>query len=216
MVENPNIPADIRNQLLYQVYGQCLKLLKPGSANYNKHSAFIDPWSPEELEFLSMSAEDAPGQRIIEYVQMGSPEMRDIEKITRTPAIYIFNDTDGGQLGRSDLASRGLSVELPFVGILYPIVLRAIVSEGGVPPYEKSNPVTLARIYEQLTYFLDLTYFIGIAEKVPRVGYQFPSVVLQADIKADFNLFSGIATPWEVVDHRLDIVFKQQRTRAED
>ena len=96
------------------------------------------------------------------------------------------------------------------MGESFPIVLRLVVNQGNAPTYEKSNPVIIARIQEQLNYFLDESNFRG--QRADRVGYEFPSVVLRAGITASYSL-EAIASPWEVKDFRLEVVFKRQKSR---
>ena len=151
---------------------------------------------------------------LLEYVQMGGVEIRDEtpERVTRHPALYIANGTESLEIQAGSGLGNLLGIEMPYVGESYPVVLRLVVNQGIAPPYEKSNPVIIARIREQLDYILDATYFRGL--RADRIGYRFPSVVITAGITASYNL-EAIATPWEVYDFRLEVIFKRQKEMSD-
>ena len=85
-----------------------------------------------------------------------------------------------------------------------------VVHQEVEPKYEESNPITVTSIREQLDYFLDKQSFLNITDK--RFGYSLPSRVLRASIVASYTL-EGIASPWEVLDFRFEVIFKRQSAR---
>ena len=196
---------DIRNLILETIFNQSLKLLRPGSTDFDIHTP--EPDDHEE----SMLTRFPP---LLEYVQMGGVEIRDEtpERVTRHPALYIANGTESLEIQAGSGLGNLLGIEMPYVGESYPVVLRLVVNQGIAPAYDKSNPVIIARIREQLDYFLDATYFRGL--RADRIGYQFPSVVITAGITASYNL-EAIATPWEVYDFRLEVIFKRQKEMSD-
>ena len=145
---------------------------------------------------------------LLEYMQMGGIELSETTGVTLTPALYIANATESLEIPQGSGLGNILGIETPFVGESYPVVLRLVVHQASQPPYEKSNPVIIARVREQLDFFLDGTHFRGLS--ADRIGYQFPSVALTAGITAAYNL-EAIATPWEVYDFRLEVIFKRQK-----
>ena len=197
---------DIYNLILRTTYDQCLKLLDPRSNEFKRHFGNADPVSLLDAEERMMLS-GAPQK--LQYLQMGGCDIKEIEQVTRTPAIYIANGTESVEIPQGSGVANRLGIELPFVGELFPIVLRLVVNQGIAPPYEESNPVIIARIREQLNYFLDAINFMGLS--VDRIGYEFPSVVLEASIAASYSL-EAIATPWEVYDVRLEVIFKRQKS----
>ena len=201
---------EIRSIILDTTYDRCLKLLEPKSSEFKKHFGKVDSKSVlDDEERVVVSG--LP--RILQYVQMGGIELKEIRGVTRIPAIYIANGTESHEIPQESGLARLLGIELPFVGELYPVVIRLVIHQGTEPRYEDSNPVIIARIHEQLSYFLDQTNFRGLS--ADRVGYQFPSVVLRAGITASYNL-EAIATPWEVYDFRFEVIFKRQKTMFDE
>ena len=190
---------DIRNLILDTIFNQCVKLLAPHSNAYKRHSPELDG-----IE-VSMLSQLPP---VLEYLQMGGIELSETTGVTLTPALYIANATESLEIPQGSGLANFLGIETPFVGESYPVVLRLVVHQPSEPPYEKSNPVIIARVREQLDFFLDGTHFRGLS--ADRIGYQFPSVALTAGITASYNL-EAIATPWEVYDFRLEVIFKRQK-----
>ena len=190
---------DLRNLILETTFNQCVKLLSPNSQAFKRYSPDLD-----DIE-QSMLSQSPP---ILEYVQMGGIELSEASGVTLTPALYIANATESLEIPQGSGLGNILGIETPFVGESYPVVLRLITHQVRNPPYEKSNPVIIARIREQLDFFLDGIHFRGLS--ADRIGYQFPSVAMTAGITASYNL-EGIATPWEVYDFRLEVIFKRQK-----
>ena len=190
---------DIRNQILQTIFDQCIKILHPNSREFKKYAPEHDGL---EKQMLSQSP------AILEHLEMGGVELKTIETVSQTPALYIANGTESLEIPRGSGLGNILGIEAPYIGESFPIVLRLVVNNGNKPVYEKSNPVVIARIREQLDFFLDATHFRGLS--ADRVGYQFPSVALTAGITASYNL-EAIATPWEVYDFRFEVIFKRQK-----
>ena len=176
-----------------------MKLLAPNSQAHKRYSPDVDG---VERSMLSQSPP------VLEYLQMGGIELSETTGVTLTPALYIANATESLEIPPSSSLNQILGIETPFVGESYPVVLRLITHQPSEPPYEKSNPVMIARVREQLDFFLDGIHFRGLS--ADRIGYQFPSVALTAGITASYNL-EAIATPWEVYDFRLEVIFKRQK-----
>ena len=195
---------DIRTLILETLFNQCVKLLAPSSHAYKIHSPEIQGI---EKTMLSRSPP------VLEYLQMGGIELSKTTGVTLTPALYIANATESLEIPQRSGLAKFLGIETPFVGESYPVVLRLVTHQPSTPPYEKSNPVMIARVREHLDFFLDATYFRGLS--ADRIGYEFPSVALTAGITAAYNL-EGIATPWEVYDFRLEVIFKRQKERYYD
>ena len=190
---------DIRTLILETIYSQCQKLLNPRSGVFKKYRPEFDD---QEKSMLSMYPP------LLEYVQMGGIELSETTGVTLTPALYIANATESLEVPQGSGLANFLGIETPFVGESFPVVLRLVVHQASEPPYEKSNPVIIARVREQLDFFLDGTHFRGLS--ADRIGYQFPSVAMTAGITAAYNL-EAIATPWEVYDFRLEVIFKRQK-----
>ena len=190
---------DLRNLILETIFNQCVKLLAPKSQAYQRYSPDLDGIEQ------SMLSQSPP---LLEYVQMGGIELSEATGVTLTPALYIANATESLEIPQGSGLGNILGIETPFVGESFPVVLRLITHQASEPPYEKSNPILIARIREQLDFFLDGIHFRGLS--ADRVGYQFPSVALTAGITASYNL-EAIATPWEVYDFRLEVIFKRQK-----
>lgn len=190
---------DIRNLILETIFNQCLKLLNPRSNEFKRYSIEFDDIDE------SMLSQSPP---LLEYLQMGGIELGEIRGVTRTPALYIANATESLEIPQGSGLGNILGIETPFVGESFPVVLRLVVHQASEPPYEKSNPVIIARVREQLDFFLDGIHFRGLS--ADRIGYRFPSVALTAGITASYNL-EAIATPWEVYDFRLEVIFKRQK-----
>ena len=75
---------------------------------------------------------------------------------------------------------------------------------------ETSNPYTTALMKEGLDYVLDPSEFINMTAE--RRGYRTPSVVNDAILLAGQNLES-LATPYEVIDYRMEFHIAKQYMR---
>lgn len=195
----------IRDKILEKTYRQCKKLLNPKSKEFYRQFPKADTKYP-----LTDDERTALGQwgGLLEYVQMGSFALEAYTRLTRLPALYIVDGTEPEDASSQN--SRLGDSTLKTVFEVYPLTLRLVVHQALEPEYDESNPVNVARIREQLDYFLDMQAFGGIVDK--RFGYSQPSRVYSAMITTTQTL-KGIASPWEIVDYDFEVTFQRQYAR---
>ena len=208
MAINNDLPMGIREKILQKTYTQCLQLIKPETREYERHvkDGHLTPPTGQDLCALTMN-----GGAMLYNVQIGTFPLMNYRNLSLLPALYIADGDDPEE----DTSSRNQqlgSATLSEVFETYPLTLRVVVRQPLDPKPDQSNPIRLARIREQLDYFLDMQAFGGIIDR-DRVGYRSPSKVYRALITTQQTL-KGFASPWEIVDFNFIAIFQRQYART--
>ena len=191
---------DLRNKIYRLTFDQCLKLLHPDSTLFGKESPNVT--HDNLLDFINSEGEDG---RIVQSVRSGSPDLVNMKLDNKTPIIFM------------EMGTGGEDFDAPYItqnmeGEMFYIILRVVVRQPNISSYtyEKSAPVQLLTIREQLEYVLDVIHFRGL--KSARNGYTMPSFVYNSKIVATEAL-EGIAPEYDSADYRFAVEMHKQSQR---
>lgn len=223
----------VRTRILYRILKQCQKLLGPNHNAWPVNESYIQCWNrafkapggglipwevtdidnidpnypltKEDLEKLGDFVPDGLNSRIIQLVQLGTSDWKNLEENKLLPCIFIENADDGitvpAQFGNTH------------IGEIMPVNISLLMVQ---PPdsmltFNNSNPVLVANLRDALDYLLDPFWFKGLSEKNKfRRGYSLASTIYDATIVSAQNL-EGVSQPYERVDFRLQVTFERQK-----
>lgn len=189
---DPKVPGDYREDSAYDA--SMFNAIFPDAYSGGQRSDKY-PLSDDQLVILEQA-------RILKAVRVGFIPIERMDELNQTPVLFITSATDTFS---AEVEVQGNTQQAE----MYPVNMRLILREPENATQETSNVIIASRIREGLGYVLDQHWFFNM--KAERRGYDQDSVVYTASIAEGQNL-EDIATPWEAIDYRFEVVFVEQKS----